>query len=383
MGDAVQGNYTVTYEPGTLTITKGTAVVTAPKALELTYNGREQELVEAGETTLGTLVYSLTKEGEYSENIPVGTNVDSYTVWYKVEDGDNYDGVEPRSVIVNIQPCPVTVTADYKTKVYDNDASTDPELTCTVKGIVEGEALTGCTPRRVEGQNVGNYVITVEINGENPNYTVTVENGTFAITPKDIKVTADDKTKVYDNNAETDPELTATVTGAVEGEGISYTLSPGQDVGEYAITVTAGENPNYTVTVESGIFKITPKAVTVKAEDKTKGYDNDDTTDPELTATVTGAVEGEEISYTVSRETGQNVGEYAITVTAGENPNYTVTVENGTFAITPKDIKVTADDQTKVYDNNAETDPELTATVTGAVEGEGISYTLSPSTRSR
>ena len=47
---------------------------------------------------------------------------------------------------------------------------------------------------------------------------------------------------------------------------------------EYAITVTAeaASNPNYTVTVEGGTFSITPAAITIKADDKTKVYDNDE-----------------------------------------------------------------------------------------------------------
>ena len=166
------------------------------------------------------------------------------------------------------------------------------------------------------------------------------------------------------------------MTGAVEGEEISYTVSreAGQNVGEYAITVTAGENPNYTVTVENGTFAITPKDIKVTADDQTKVYDNNAETDPELTATVTGAVEGEEISYTLSREAGQDVGEYAITVTAGENPNYTVTVENGTFTIAPKAVTVTAIDVSKTY---GDPDPELTATVEGLVGTDEIEYSLS------
>ena len=64
----------------------------------------------------------------------------------------------------------------------------------------------------------------------------------------------------------------------------------GQDVDEYAITVTAEatSNPNYTVTVEGGKFTITPAAITIAADDKTKVYDNDPNTDPEMTATVPG-----------------------------------------------------------------------------------------------
>ena len=103
----------------------------------------------------------------------------------------------------------------------------------------------------------------------------------------------------------------------------SLNREAGQDVDEYAITVTAeaASNPNYTVTVEGGTFTITPAAITIKADDKTKVYDNDPMTDPALTATVTGVpANGVAPVYSLSREAGQDADEYAITVTAGEKP---------------------------------------------------------------
>ena len=150
---------------------------------------------------------------------------------------------------------------------------------------------------------------------------------------------------------------------------------------DYAITVTAGENPNYTVTVEGGTFSITPKAIKIKAVDKTKVYDNDPDTDPALEATVTGVpANGVAPVYSLSRVAGQDVNSYAISVTAeaASNPNYTVTVEGGTFSITQKAITIKADDKEKDYDNNPATDPELTATVTGVpTKGVAPVYSLS------
>ena len=137
----------------------------------------------------------------------------------------------------------------------------------------------------------------------------------------------------------TDPTLTATVTGVVEGDTLNYTLSrvAGQNVDEYDITVTLGSNPNYTVTATGAKFTITPKAASVTADAKSKVYDNDASTDPTLTATVTGVVEGDTLNYTLSRVAGQNVGAYDITVTLGENPNYTVSTTGATFTITKAD----------------------------------------------
>lgn len=86
-----------------VTIAKENAEITEPpKPKTLRYNGSPQELVTAGTASFGIVVYSLDKEGEYTESIPEGTNPGNYRVWYKVEDTDNYDGVEADFVDVTI-----------------------------------------------------------------------------------------------------------------------------------------------------------------------------------------------------------------------------------------------------------------------------------------
>ena len=91
-------------------ISKATPTVTAPTANTLTYNGNEQELVTAGSTDFGTLLYSLDGES-YSETIPKGTDAGTYTVYYKVEGSDNWNAVELQGIEVII-----------------SEASTDPQF---------------------------------------------------------------------------------------------------------------------------------------------------------------------------------------------------------------------------------------------------------------
>jgi hypothetical protein len=87
------------YEGGTgfkrfeVTIAKAVPEVTAPTANELTYNGEAQELVTAGSSTVGKLSYSLDGEN-FSEEIPKATAAGKYTVFYKVEESDNWEASE-------------------------------------------------------------------------------------------------------------------------------------------------------------------------------------------------------------------------------------------------------------------------------------------------
>ena len=102
------------------------------------------------------------------------------------------------------------------------------------------------------------------------------------------------------------------MTGLLGEDTINYTLS--RDAGEhveeggYVITPEGdAEQGNYAVTYVSGILTITPAAATVTAADKTKIYGK---ADPALTASVTGLKNRDAesvISYTLSRETGEDV----------------------------------------------------------------------------
>ena len=91
------GNYTgENYEP--FTIARATPVVTA---LSLTYTGEPQEL--ALSTNFGTVLYS-TDGIEYSTEPPTATDAGSYKVTYKIEMGDNWEGVGPEVMEVTIEP---------------------------------------------------------------------------------------------------------------------------------------------------------------------------------------------------------------------------------------------------------------------------------------
>jgi hypothetical protein len=65
------------------------------------------------------------------------------------------------------------------------------------------------------------------------------------------------------------------------------------------------DNPNYSV-VSTGTLSVTPIAVTVIADGKSKVWDEN----PALTAVVTGAVNGDTINYTLATTATQfsNVG---------------------------------------------------------------------------
>jgi hypothetical protein len=175
---------------------------------------------------------------------------------------------------------------------------------------------------------------------------VTTTDGTLTVKPKAVTVTMDDAEKTYGDK---DPKFTYTVDGLVEGESlkdVSITRVEGEKVGTYKVSVdfAEGSNTNYTLTAVPSTLTISQKAVTLAVDKITKKYGEKD---PELTYTVDGLVsfDGEEDelkSVALSREAGEDAGEYVITATvdAKSNPNYIVSTTDGSLTIIPNNDKI-------------------------------------------
>ena len=99
-----------------------------PTAQEnLTYTGQAQALITAGSVTSGgTMQYSLTENGTYSQDIPVGTDAGTYTVWYRVIGDANHNDTALASVPVSIGKKPLTITGvTAASKPYDGTTNAD------------------------------------------------------------------------------------------------------------------------------------------------------------------------------------------------------------------------------------------------------------------
>ena len=342
----------------------------------------------AGDTQAAVFTGALTRAA--GENVVAG----GYGITQgSLQANSNYNVTGFTQSTLTITPRTITVTADAQTKVYGN---ADPLLTYTVGGNGLGNGDTQATVftgalTRAAGENVvaGGYAITRNTLAANANYSVTGFAGAkLAITPRQITVTADAQSKVY---GEVDPTLTYTVGGSGLGNGdtqaMAFTGSLVRAVGEnvvaggYGITQnTLTANANYSVTSFTGAkFTITPRQITVTADAQSKVYGEADQT---LTYTVGGSGLGngdtQAAAFTGSlvRAAGENVvaGGYGITQnTLAANGNYSVTSFTGAnLMITPRQITVTADAQTKVY---GDADPVLTYRVGGSGFGNGDTQT--------
>ena len=251
----------------TVKINKAVASITAaPTPNTLTYIGEAQYLINTGETNVGTMVYSLTEDGEYTTSIPQGTNAGDYTVWYYVQGDANHNDSAKDSVSVSIAKAPLTVTADAKAKIYGDE---DPTLTYTAEGLLGVDTLTGALTgalSRAEGENVGSYAITLGTLSAD-NYTISFVEANLFIHTKEVTepiVTLDQTSYQYDGNVKEPKVISIVVDGRTLTEGIDYTVSYEDNVyvGEKA-TVVINFMGNYDGTFRKW-FKITQDSKTTE-----------------------------------------------------------------------------------------------------------------------
>ncbi len=160
-GNDVTQNYAITYENGTLTVIKARAkVTTTPSAIRnLVYNGSEQDLITAGATNDGTIVYALGNSeiatSGWNESVPKGKVAGEYYVWYRAAGDSNHsDSDLGDPIIVTIAKKPLTIVrviADDK--IYDGTPSATAAL--EVEGIVGSDDVTGRAGGQFTDANVG------------------------------------------------------------------------------------------------------------------------------------------------------------------------------------------------------------------------------------
>jgi hypothetical protein len=262
------------------------------------------------------------------------------------------------TTMASISQKPVTASITAADKNYDGNASADI-TTCTVNGKVGSDdvqcSTSGAAFSNADAGDDKPVGATVTLSGSaSGNYTLddnTSASTTATIHRAPLTVTADDQQKTYDGSGYS--PFTATITGFVNGEGVSVLGgSPAVggnavgavNAGSYTITPSLGSltAANYAFVIfNSGTLTIDKAPLTVTADNKAKVFD----TAPysPFTATLSGFVNGESAfvvggaaGFTGSAVGAMYPGTYTITPTAGSlsATNYAFTTfHNGTLTI--------------------------------------------------
>ncbi|WP_143462968.1 MBG domain-containing protein, partial [Levilactobacillus enshiensis] len=236
--------------------------------------------------------------------------------------------------VFTIAQAPVKVQASDLSKTY-GDA--DKTLTLFDATLDDGYQLTDkdVTLTRVAGENVGDYQITGSAVSTS-NYNVTVTPGTFTIKKRAVMVQIENQSKTYDDDVSTDPALSWKVVseqGLAPNEtsdvlNVKLNQQAGETIGHHAITGTF-DNANYDVHFIDGNLLINPRVVGLIVDPQGKTYGDDDADHPLTCHLADGSTLAADQKLadlvTLTRDTGEDVGDYAITVTPKSN-NYTFEV---------------------------------------------------------
>jgi len=353
------GNPTATLSitPAALTVTANNAGKTYDGGAYVGGNGVSYSGLVNGESAAvlnGTLTYGGTSQG--------AANAGSYSITPAGLTSGNYS-ITFKNGTLTVSPASLTVTANNAGKTYDGGTYAGGSGV-SYGGFVNGEnasVLGGALTYGGNSQgavNAGSYSI-VPGGLSAGNYTITFNSGNLTITPKAITVNADARSKTY---GDADPALSwrlaagSTLVGSDTLNG-SLTRAAGENVGSYAIDQGSLGNGNYAITFNGSSLTISPKAITVNADARSKAYGS---ADPALTwqlAAGSTLVGSDTLNGSLTRATGENVGSYAIDQGSLGNGNYTITFNGSSLTISPKAITVNADAQSKAYGG---ADPALT-----------------------
>ena len=378
------------------------SLITPPTAQEnLTYTGNEQALITAGSVTSGgTMQYSLTENGTYSQVIPTGTDAGAYTVWYRVIGDENHNDTTPASVAVRIGKKPLTITGvTAASKPYDG--TTDADISSvTFDNVTLNRGTDYTVTANFDDAGVGsgkNVTATVTLMGQTAkNYAL--EQSSFPTTGNITKAAAPDFTKetalVIVNGHE--KTYTVTLPALPKLETPKEYGAPTYELGEIKLNdgyYTSGakvENGELTLPIQKNDVKTTGSVGTVTVVIKSTNYEditltvNVNATNklvPTVTAPTVNTLTyngAEQALVTAGKTTGgtmlyrlgdsewseqiptaKNAGEYTVWYKVQGNAEYAdVAEQNVTVIVAKKSVTVTALDKSAYTGSTA---PDLSS----------------------
>ncbi|WP_417187940.1 YDG domain-containing protein, partial [Agathobaculum sp.] len=329
-------------------------LITPPTAQEnLTYTGQAQALITAGSVTSGgTMQYSLTKNGTYSQDIPTGTDAGAYTVWYRVIGDANHTDTAPASVAVRIGKKPLTITGvTAASKPYDGTTNADISGV-TFNGVNLNRGTDYTVTASFDDAGVGsgkNITATVTLMGQAAkNYAL--EQSSFPTTGSITKAAAPDFTKetalVIINGHEKTYTVTLpalpTLKTPKEYGALTYEIGEIKLNGGYYTSGAKVENGKLTLPIQKNDVETTGSVGTVTVVIKSANYEDITLTvnifaKNKLTPVMDGKITASKITY------GQALSDSSITGKM-KGPN-TGDEVNGTFTWTDGAVKPDANDR--------------------------------------
>ena len=381
---AVDPNYNITYQPGTMTVGKVPLTVTADNRamplggplplLTVSYTGFVNGDNASNLTTQPTITTIATA------NSPAGT----YPITTSGAASPNYTFSYVNGTLT-VATAVLTITAGPASTIYGSPLVPNASLPIIYSGFVNGDGPNSLAVRPTvtnmayPGAPAGTYTL-VPSGAVDPNYAIQYYNGEYTIRPAILNVIPANKSMTYGGTL---PPFTVSYSGFVNGDNssslttppvLSTTATSASPAGTYFITASGAIDPNYSFVYNGGLLTINPAALQVTAKPQTKEFGS---SDPALTYTASGLVNGDgpgAFSGSLTRAPGESVGTYPIlqgTLSAGAS--YFINYTASTFTITSASQTI-AWDQSLLVGCPDTTPVTLTAT---ASSGLPVTYSVS------
>lgn len=376
---------------------------------EVTYDGEEHSVsgftgapadADFSAITVGA---KGTEVGTYPANFTEGTKgtVDANKKYIVTEANNGQLKINPVTDKVT-----VTINGHKDTKTYDGKEHSVTGYDVTITGgnnqyttndfSFTGTAEAKGTNVKTDGYSMGLTAAQFTNTSKNfSNVKFEVTDGKLTINPRKVTLTSGSASKEYDGTPLTNKTVSVTGDGFVTGEGATYDVTgtitnvadnkPNNNTFTYTLSegTTAG---NYVIEIMCGTLEITPVAaevtVTIKGNTTDAVYDA-----TEKTAEGYDVISISNELYTANdfaltgkdKVTGIAAGEYDMGL-AFENisknfSKVTFVVEDGKLTIAKRDVTVTGESATKVY--NGQTQEINGYTVDNLVKGHemtGVTY---------
>ena len=334
-GAPQNANYDITSIPGTFTITKGHEEIKPVVTITgWTYGNTPNAPTVVEGTNPGdgevTFEYKAADADDYEYTKEVPTQPGKYVVRATVEGITNYNGGTSDPVEFEIAKKHVTATVIADDKTYDGTTHADV-YAYVGDGIPSDNDLSG-----LSGLLAANSTIKTSSNDGVSLFDVQDDDG---LVGDDWIVILGLEGEFENKNAGENKTVYVNKNVSLDNDA-SDLIYLGEGTENYEVEIPA-----------TSTATITKATATIMVDDATKKQGEDD---PAFTATVSGTIGDDALTYTLSREAGNEVGEYAITATAKpeDNPNYDITCEPGKLTIAQGPLSVTAQGYSGVYDGN-------------------------------
>ncbi len=349
-------NYKITYKTGVYRVTERELIVTILDNQGKIYGSADTEIEYTLSGNLSTDEVSVTLTRVKGED------VGQYAISIASVSNKNYQATLAGDTYYRINPMMLILRADSYTVTYGEEL---PNFEYTVLyGNPLSDLVISLNCEASVGADVGEYQITFS-SLESKNYTVTTINGVLTIQKADLEVTILDAEKGY---GEADPELKYVADVPLLG---ALSREAGENVGKYAITLGTLSHKNYNLIASNGVFTITKSQVTVTANSISAVYGE---AEHLLTFSTDKVVDLTKFTGALSREAGENVGEYQISLGSLSSTCYEITFIPSIYTITPKVVTVAFSNVSKTY---GAADPEFSYRLFGVLVGDIVDLTIS------